>query len=151
MIATAAPTFVLPQPNDFWATVGIFPDALKQRDEAEVRERQVRDEAEVRERQVRKTLQKLGRGNLRLLCEEACIPRSPDAGSEELAGLLLSATPEHTLLHLREFMRGRIEVIEHVYESAFSAAQRTRFEAAIHQLSHEGEQIKVFTKLCLLY
>jgi hypothetical protein len=137
---TTTPLLVEPSSNDFWVSVGIFPDALL-----------VGDKLAELEKKARKSLVDLGLGNLRFLCEQAKIPRAKDADQAALASLLMSRSPSNTLLHLREFTQHRIAAIEEMYATHFSAGQRSAFENDLGALSAGPEQTKLMTKLVLLY
>lgn len=140
MTAAVAPLLVEPSTSDSWQAVGIFPDALAHGDKL----------AEL-QRKTRKSLHDLGQGNQKFLCEQAMIPRADDASRDDLVKLLLNSAPKHTLVHLREFMQRRVAEIEETFLARFTEGQRKSFESAIGNLSNATEQMKVLTKLVLLY
>lgn len=140
MSTVTAPLLVDPATTEFWEAVGIFPRALSHGDKL----------AEL-QKKTRKSLSELGPGNQKFLCEQAQIPRDPDASKEDLVKLLSNSAPSHTLIHLREFMQRRVTEIEETYSTQFKDGERKTFEADIGNLSNATEQMKVFTKLLLLY
>ena len=140
MKTAVAPLLVDPSTSDFWEAVGIFPEALTHGDKL----------AEL-QRKTRKSLHELGQGNQKFLCEQAKIPRAHDASQDDLVKLLSNSAPAHTLIHLREFMQRRVAEIEETFTTRFTDGQRKSFEGDIGNLSNATEQMKVLTKLVLLY
>src|SRR4051812_41988035 len=126
--STVVPALTEPSTNDFWVSVGIFPDALAGGDKL----------AAV-ERKAKKSLLELGIGNLRLLCERAAIPHAPKADLDELARLLFGACPANTLLHLREFLQHRVGAVEETFTGHFTEPQRKSLEADLTNLGNATE------------
>jgi hypothetical protein len=137
-----AARFISPQPNDFWKSVGIYPQALAEQ-----------GNLDKCERDTRQAIERLGIGNLRLLCEEGLLPHPDDVYARGLADMLLRASDRKTLMHLAEFLKRRSEWVERVFGSVFTQRERTALDATLGQLCGRGgtEKLKPFTKLLLLY
>jgi hypothetical protein len=145
---TATPTksvarkFITATAADFWTSVGIFEEALRRK--ADIDELLA---------DVRRQLATLGPANLRLLCEQASVPRALKAGSFDMVNALLVEADDNTLIHLREFLRRRTEAIEEVFDATFTETQRNGLEGDLNNLCDSGrnETLKPLTKLLLLY
>lgn len=135
------PKFLRARPDDFWNRLGIYPKPLRSR------------ARQFNERQAAKAfLTGLGRGNLRLLCEEARVANSPSAPDGDLTEALLREADIATALHLQEFSKRRTEWIEKVYSTTLSEKKRRAIDAAVAQLGRSsGEKLKTLTKLLLIY
>ena len=140
MVTATVPNLVDPQTDEYWGRLGIFPGGLTERSQREDLERKVRT-----------ALSQLGVGNLRLLCEQAKIPRADTDDQSALTNRLVAASPSNTLIHLREFLQKRLEVTEETYATTFPEGKRREHEASVRQLGSSREQLKTFTKLVLLY
>jgi len=132
--------FVKVQSDDFWNELGIYPGAIKQ----------TGSQQDV-ENEVRHLLEKLGRGNLRLLCGDGKIDVRPDLTELQFANAILTRADAATLYHLRELMKRRTEFVEQEYDRAFPQRVRTRTGRLVAELGHTQETVKPLTKLFLLY
>ena len=112
--------FVSPKPDDFWAQLGIFPEALDGGDPSF----SAVDTA-------KKSLAGIGKGNLRMLCERAKIPATEDADNSNLALALLSESDPQTILHIVEFLKRRAEWVEKCFSQTFSERQIEQLESSV--------------------
>lgn len=134
-------TVIRPQQPSFWGQLGIFPAALTEGD------------LSFNDTNTAKgLLQKIGRGNLGMLCEKFKIVVGDDPDAAELAAKLLARSDAMTILHLAEFMKRRIEPIEDYFKTKHSenAFNKIQFSVAQHS-PRRPEKLKPFTKLLLLF
>ncbi len=132
--------FVSSEDDVFWHRLGIFPEALRELPEFE----SIRDDA-------LKILCKIGRGNLRLLCDECGLHHRDSASEHELASTLLSSSDVETIVHLREFMRRRTAWIENTFDQVFPVSVRNERMTRLLELSGKREKLRPFTRLLMLY
>lgn len=94
----------------------------------------------------------LGRGNCRLLCEEARIAYSATSSESDLSAVLLRESDQPTLIHLKEFSKRRTDWIEKVFATVFTKKKQQGLETNVMELgTSSSEKLKVFTKLLLIY
>jgi len=124
----------------YWNSIGIFPQALSKRG-------RVNDFR----RDAARNIETLGHGNLLLLCTLAGISAKPDAEDSSLANALVRNSDLDTLIHLREFLKRRIEAVESVYEKRIPSKEKRRSLALMKEYSRSSqESLKPLTKAVLL-
>lgn len=133
---STATTEVLP--DTFWESIGVFPEAIKQRS----------GELELLTQSV-STLTKLGPGNLRLLGERLGCSYAPGIDLGTMARSLVEMLPPQTIPYLREFQRNRIPEIEDIFAATFGSGVDA-INSDLAAQTRRPESLKVFTKLFLL-
>ena len=134
--------FIAAQTDDFWKEVGIYPNALEHR-----------GSIESFEGDMHLAMEKLGIGNLRLLCEEVQIAHPSDATEKTLVDALVRISDHRTLIHLIEFMKRRTECIEQVFERSLPKRKRQGYRGSLEAVSRPGrtETLKPLTMLLILF
>lgn len=133
--------FLNPSPPEFWHGIGVFPNALDSLDRAN----RVAEDAAA-------ALAGLGVGNLSMFCERALIAKPEDSTDRVLASVLLANGDAETVVHLREFLRRRTDVVEQTFAAAFTRREQHGIETQVRDLSRRRtEVLKPLSKLLLLY
>lgn len=121
--------------NDFWSSIGIFPDALRSG---------AKESERLRESQ--KRLRTLARPDLIVLCQHFNLSVALKADVEELIATIVDASDTDTLYCLTNFLKRRSVFIAREFER-----QRKVRTLRVDQASLRAGHLKPFSQLLVLY